>query len=143
MKKPSGASGERALQILNGKASDVAAGMRRSAILCHLSADERKPVDICADYLLKYQDMQHYNGYLAQRSSSPPGSSKGPAVTWSKIAIDITGARWRLTSAEAVLKLRSLHSSGDSEAYWDVRKAQELKRSHSSPIKNCPLLEAA
>ncbi|MGH8488846.1 MAG: hypothetical protein ACREXS_08300 [Gammaproteobacteria bacterium] len=116
--------GKRALQILNGKSSDVAAGTRRSEILHHLSADERKPVDICADYLLRYRDMRYYNDYLA------PG-------------LDITGARWRLTSAEALFKLRSLHSSGDSEAYWDLHKPQELKRSHSSPIKNCPLLEAA
>ena len=34
-------------------------------------------------------------------------------------------------------------SSGDSEAYWDFHKDQVLKRSHSSPIKNCLPLEAA
>ena len=62
--------GECALQILNGKASDVAAGMRRSAILC-LSADE-----ICSTTMTIWP----------QRSPSPPGSSKGPAVTWSRIA---------------------------------------------------------
>jgi hypothetical protein len=34
--------------------------------------------------------------------------------------MDITGARWRLRSAEAVLKLRSLHSSGDTEVLLSV-----------------------
>ena len=87
--------------------------------------------------------MQHYNDYLAPEIPISTGIIEGACRHLVKDRIDITGARWRLTSAEAVLKLRSLHSSGDSEAYWDVRKAQELKRSHSSPIKNCPLLEAA
>jgi hypothetical protein len=55
----------------------------------------------------------------------------------------ITGARWRLRSAEAVLKLRSLHSSGDRETYWDFHKAQELKRNHTSRLTNCPLQKTA
>ncbi|MGH8652783.1 MAG: ISKra4 family transposase, partial [Gammaproteobacteria bacterium] len=57
--------------------------------------------------------------------------------------MDITGARWRLTSAEAVLKLRSLHASGDSDTYWNFYKTQELKRNHSSRIENPPLQKAA
>ena len=57
--------------------------------------------------------------------------------------MDITGARWRLNSAEAVLKLRSLRSSGDGDAYWDFHKAQELRRNHPSRIENRPLQKAA
>ncbi|WP_420882957.1 hypothetical protein [Zooshikella ganghwensis] len=34
----------------------------------------------------------------------------------------ITGARWRLSSAEAILKIRSIRSSGDFEAYWEFHK---------------------
>ena len=58
--------GERALQILRGKARDVAAGMRRSATLRDLSQDQRKGVDSCADYLLKYHEMLRYDRYLAE-----------------------------------------------------------------------------
>jgi hypothetical protein len=43
---------ERALRILQGKASDVAAGIRRRATLQALSAKERENADKCADYLL-------------------------------------------------------------------------------------------
>ena len=32
--------------------------------------------------------------------------------------MDITGARWGLEGAEAVLKLRALIASGDFEDYW-------------------------
>ena len=52
---------ERSLQILRGKASDVAAGMRRAATLRGLSRKARKGVDDCADYLLKYRHMLRYD----------------------------------------------------------------------------------
>jgi hypothetical protein len=135
--------GDRALQILKGKASDVAAGMRRAATLRQLSANERKPVDTCADYLLKYRDMLHYDDYLAQGLPIATGVIEGACRHLVKDRMAITGARWRLRSAEAVLKLRSLRSSGDREAYWDFHKAQELKRNHTSRLVNCPLQKAA
>jgi len=44
--------------------------------------------------------------------------------------MDITGARWSLTGAEAVLFLRSLRSSGDFDEYWAFHLAQEHRRNH-------------
>jgi len=57
--------------------------------------------------------------------------------------MDITGARWGLESAEAILKLRSLRSSGDFEAYWAFHTAQALKRNHTSRYECLPLQKAA
>ena len=42
--------------------------------------------------------------------------------------LDITGARWELEGAEAVLKLRSLKSSGDFDQYWKFHKQQSKQR---------------
>ncbi|WP_198262812.1 hypothetical protein [sulfur-oxidizing endosymbiont of Gigantopelta aegis] len=42
--------------------------------------------------------------------------------------LDITGARWSLQGAEAVLKLRSLKSSGDFEMYWKFYKKMSKKK---------------
>ncbi len=44
--------------------------------------------------------------------------------------MDITGARWRLERAEAVLRIRAVKSSGDCDEYWDFHKRQEFKRNH-------------
>ena len=41
---------------------------------------------------------------------------------------DLMDARWCLESAEAVLKLCSLRSSGDVETYWRFHKPQEFQR---------------
>ena len=134
---------ERALQILQGKVSDVAAGIRRSATLRQLSTEERKPVDTCTDYLLKYQQMLKYDEYLAAGLPIATGVIEGACRHLIKDRMDITGARWGLQSAEAILKLRSLHSSGDLDEYWNFYKSQTLKRNRASRYNDFPLQEAA
>lgn len=123
---------ERALWVLQGKVSDVAAGMRRKATRLALCASERESVDKCADYLLKYKDLLRYDEYLAQGYPIATGVIEGACRHLISDRMDITGARWRLQRAEAVLKLRSLQSSGDIEAYWAFYKAQSKKRHHAA-----------
>ena len=50
--------------------------------------------------------------------------------------MDITGARWGLDSAEAVLKLRALTSNGDFDAYWAYHQEQERLRIHNARYWN-------
>ena len=45
---------------------------------------------------------------------------------------DITGARWSLEGAEAVLKLRALVSSGDFDGYWAFHEQREFARNHAA-----------
>ncbi|MGH8897419.1 MAG: ISKra4 family transposase, partial [Egibacteraceae bacterium] len=49
-----------------------------------------------------------------------------------KDRMDITGARWGLPGAEAVLKLRALISNGDFDDYWDYHLTPEHERVHRS-----------
>ena len=46
--------------------------------------------------------------------------------------MDITGARWGLDGAEAILKLRALAASGDSGKYWPFHLRQEHQHVHRS-----------
>jgi len=46
--------------------------------------------------------------------------------------LDLTGARWSLAGAEAILKLRSLWASGDMEDYWAFYKQSEFERNHAA-----------
>ena len=48
-----------------------------------------------------------------------------------KDRMDITGARWSLTGAEAVLKLRAVHASGDFDEYWQYHAQREYLRVHA------------
>jgi hypothetical protein len=123
---------ERALKILQGKASDVAAGIRRSATLQKLSAKARENVDKCADYLVKYRAFLRYDIFLAKGYPIATGVIEGACRHLICDRMDITGARWRLDCAEAVLKMRALRASGDFDQYWPFHKLQEFQRHHVS-----------
>jgi hypothetical protein len=44
--------------------------------------------------------------------------------------MEVTGARWSLAGAEAVLRLRALRSSQDFEEYWTFHEGCEYGRNH-------------
>ncbi len=48
----------------------------------------------------------------------------------------ITGARWGLDGAQAMLWLRAIAASGDTSTYWHWHIAQEHHRNHLSRYKN-------
>jgi hypothetical protein len=134
---------ERALRILPGKASEVAAGIRRSATLQALSPKERENADKCADYLLKYRAFLHYDQYLERGYPIASGVIEGACRHLICDRMDITGARWRLERAEAVLQIRALRTSGDFDEYWQFHKLQEFQRQHASKFQDPDRLLAA
>jgi hypothetical protein len=110
----------------------MAGGMRRSATLRELSADVRKPVDTCASYLINHAPYLCYDRYLAQGLPVATGVIEGACRHLVKDRMDVTGARWSLTGAEAVLRLRALKSSHDFEEYWTFHEACEYERNHKN-----------
>ena len=124
------------MRVLQGAASSVAAGIRRSATLKNLTPKERANVDTCANYLLKYRDYLHYDEYLAKGFPIASGVIEGACRHLICDRMDITGARWRLDRAEAVLQIRALRSSGHFNEYWTFHKLQEFKRNHASKFLN-------
>jgi hypothetical protein len=123
---------ERLLEILHGNASNVAAGIRRSATLRQLDEKARSAADACADYLLKYAPYLRYDEYLAKGLPIASGVIEGACRHLVKDRMDITGARWGLLRAEAVLKLRALRSSGDFDEYWTLHQTREQQRNHQT-----------
>ena len=117
-------------RVLEGRAHQVAAGMRRSATKRRLAKRQREPIDRCANYLLKYQDYLAYDQYLAAGFPIGSGVIEGACRHLVNDRLGITGARWRLRGAEAVLRLRALRSSGDFDDYWRFHEAREWERTH-------------
>jgi len=134
---------EKALLILKGKSPIVASSIRCKATKLGLSKENRKPVDKCAQYLLNHRDMLRYDKYLKQGMPIATGVIEGACRHLIKDRLDITGARWSLAGAEAVLKLRSLRSSRDFDEYWNFHKKQERKRNHLSLYKRPKLFLVA
>ncbi len=127
---------ERLLRLLRGQSSQVAKGIRKMATDRSLSKDSRKAVDKCADYLLKYREHLRYDQYLAQGLPIATGVIEGACRYLVKDRMDITGARWGLIGAEAVLRLRSLRASGDFQRYWRYHEKMEQERNHVSKYAN-------
>jgi hypothetical protein len=133
----------RALKVLQGQARAVAKGMRLRATLREWSATKREAVDTCADDLRNRQSCLRDDVFLEQGFPLATGVMEGACRHLVKDRMDLPGARWRLQRAEAVLKLRSLRSSGDFEAYGRFHKQQELQRHHVSRYAECLFLDVA
>lgn len=123
---------EHLLAILRGKAGQVAAGIRRSATRRKIASQARAPVDKCAGYLLKNKPYLKYHLYLKEGLPIATGVIEGACRHLIKDRMDVTGARWSLQGAEAIIKLRSLRSSGDFERYWQFHEDQEFIRNHQT-----------
>jgi hypothetical protein len=124
--------GERLLAVLEGRASLVAAGMRRSATKRGLATAEREPVDVCAQYLLNHTAYLRYDEYLKAGLPIATGVIEGACRHLVKDRMAVTGARWSLAGAEAVLQLRALRSSGDFDEYWKFHEQREYERNHAT-----------
>jgi len=89
---------------------------------------------------------QMYQNHLelrAQREARLPAVIEGACRHIVKDRMDLTGARWGLEGAEAVLKLRVLRSNGDWNAYWRFHLRQERRRVHESRYANGVIPRAA
>ena len=133
----------RAAQILEGKSTDVAGGIKASAQERELNNKDKEKVDKCAEYLLKYSKYLCYDQYLKQGYPIATGVIEGACRHLVNDRMEITGARWRLERAEAVLKIRALKASDDFEQYWQFHQQEEFNRNHASKFENPEILLAA
>lgn len=127
--------------LLKGNVSYVAAGIRGSATKRDLTKSKRDAMYKCADYMLGHKHMMRYDLYLKRGLPIGTGVIEGACRHLVKDRMDITGARWGLPGAEAVLRLRSLRSSGDLDAYWEFHKRKELERNHLNHYDKAALSE--
>lgn len=107
---------------------NLIAGINQAASLARLTPTEREPVDRCVGYLKSNISHIHYAEYLARGFPIATGIIEGACRHLIQDRLGITGARWGLESAEAVLRLRALWSNGDWDAYWRFHRRKEFER---------------
>jgi len=127
---------EKALGNLSGNAGLVAAAIRRTATRRGLTHEQRRNADTAADYLHNKKRYLDYPAALAAGWPIATGVIEGACRHLVKDRMDVTGARWGLDGAEAILKLRALTSNGDFDAYWTFHMRQEQLRVHNSRYWN-------
>jgi len=129
--------------VLAGRATKVAGAIRRKATAAGLDRARRKGADDAAAYLTNKARYLDYPTALQQGWPIATGIIEGACRHIVKDRMDITGARWGLDGAEAVLRLRALRSNGDLDDYWHYHLAQERRRTHESRYLNGAIPQAA
>jgi hypothetical protein len=117
-------------KLMNGPVEYVISGMRQAATLRGLSAKARKPIEVCAGYLLGVAPYVRYAEFLAKGFPIATGVIEGACRHLIQDRLGITGARWSVEGAEAVLRLRALHTSGDWDRYWEFHRRREHGRNY-------------
>jgi hypothetical protein len=118
--------------VLEGHARTVAGTIRRQATNAHLGPSQRKPADEAAAYLTNKAPYLDYRTALEQGWPIATGIVEGACRHLIKDRMDITGARWSLAGAEAILKLRAIKANGDFDQYWAYHLTQEHVHVHQA-----------
>lgn len=127
---------DKTLAVLEGNAGHVAAGIRRRATTAGLTNAKRKNADACATYLTNKAPYLDYPTALAAGWPIATGIIEGTCRYLVADRMDITGARWSVDGAEAVLKLRAVRANGDFHKYWTFHLNHERQRVHQSRYTN-------
>jgi hypothetical protein len=123
----------RTAEILDGGpagAAAVAAALRQAA--AGLGKTRARTAARTAGYLEAKAPFLDYPRALAAGWPIATGVIEGACRHLVKDRMDITGARWGVETAEAILKLRALAANGDFDAYWAWHLHQEHQRNYPS-----------
>ena len=134
---------KQALAILGGHAGRVAAAIRRKAARECFDRASRTAAERSANYLTRKRPYLNYPTALQRGWPIATGVIEGACRHLVKDRMDITGARWGLDGAEAVLKLRALISNGDFAEYWRYHLIRERVRVHDVRYADATIPKAA
>ena len=118
----------KALAVLAGDSARVAAEITAETDAAGLTAGQRNGADTCVRYLTSKDEFLRYDQALAAGWPIATGVIEGACRHLIGDRLDITGARWGLDGAEAVLTLRAVISNGDFDEYWRFHLAREHQR---------------
>jgi hypothetical protein len=122
------------LDILHGRAAEVIARIQALAAQHPPSpgSEHAKIIRKTLSYLQNKQPWMDYPRALAQGWPIATGVIEGACRHLVQDRMGITGARWGLDGAQAMLWLRAINASGDTDAYWHWHITQERQRNHLS-----------
>lgn len=120
-------------QLLTRHPVDVVATIRQTATNRKLTPADRAELDASLEYLRKNTLYIHYARFLTEGLPIATGVIEGACRYLVQDRMGITGARWGLEGAEAVLKLRAIRTSGDWDDYWRFHLQSEHARNYPEP----------
>lgn len=122
----------RARALLAGGVQQTAAVLEAAARAASLRGTKRKGIDEAVNYLTSKAEHLRYDTVLERGWPIATEIIEGACRHLVKDRLDITGARWGLFGAEAVLKLRAVRANGHFDNYWAWHEQQEFTRNHQA-----------
>ena len=121
-----------ALAVLTGRALQVAESITALAGQRGLAESQRIGVEACVRYLTNNKEYLGYDVALASGWPIATGVVEGACRHLIGDRLGITGSRWGVEGAEAILRLRAVIDNGDFEAYWAFHVRREHDRVHQA-----------
>jgi hypothetical protein len=121
---------DRLVRILRGQVTAVITGMRRMASQRNLKAEVLKAVTTACNYFETNAQRMRYDEYLQAGYPIASGVIEGACRHVIKDRMEQGGMRWTLEGAKAMLNVRSVLASTESEKFNSWRPAEEAKRVH-------------
>lgn len=121
-------SRERTLRILQGDVGQVVKGLRQTITKRGIKGAKKEKLEKIANYLYKNRSRMKYHEYLAEGLPIASGSVEGACKNLVKDRMERSGMRWSKRTAEAMLKMRATHLSGDFDEYWQFHISQDQVR---------------
>ncbi|HEY6796801.1 MAG TPA: ISKra4 family transposase [Kineosporiaceae bacterium] len=126
---------ERSRIVLQGGALQVAERIRARILSSRLTAAQRKSALEAATYLTNKAPHLDYPAALAKGWPIATGVIEGACRHLVKDRLEITGARWGLDTAEAILTLRATVTNGDFDDYWQHHEQQQHHRTYPTTTR--------
>jgi hypothetical protein len=121
-----------ALAVLAGRARQVTGSLTAQAAQRGLTESQRAGVEACVRYLTNNMEYLRYDQALSSGWPIATGVIEGACRHLIGDRLDITGSRWGVEGAEAILRLRAVIDNGDFEAYWAFHLRCEHDRVHQA-----------
>jgi len=128
--------------LLCSHTDDVIQRLEDKARALPLNSSVGKVLRQVAHYLRRNHDYMDYAEYLRQGWPIGTGVIEGTCRHLVKDRMELSGMRWTVPGAGALLALRAVNENGDWEGFHDFRRAQRHRQLYGTPMQTSWLNQA-
>ena len=119
---------DRLLRLLRGEVGYGVGGLKQMATKQKLRGPRGRQLSAAIGYLERNRRFMRYDEYLAAGFPIGRGVAEGACRHLVKDRMELTGMRWRVPGAQAMLDLRAVHINDDWDAFQQYRIKEERCR---------------
>jgi len=116
---------DRLRRLLGGDVGYVIGGLKQMATKQGLRGSRGRTLQTVIGYLENNRRFMKYDGYLASGYPIGSGVAEGACRHLVKDRMELTGMRWRVPGAQAILDLRAVYVNGDWGDFQTYRAEQQ------------------